>query len=124
MTTPHITKLTPPLVTEFAEEMRVEPSDYCRLLDTFVERNEERLSELREAVSKRDAETAHRVVHSIKGTSSTLRLKWMAETASRLEDAMRQGHFEDCEEDISKLEADLSSVKADAKTLREHIVAE
>ncbi len=122
MTNPQNRRLTPRLVAEFAQEMRVEPSDYCRLLDTFVERNEERLAELREAVSRRDAETAHRVVHSVKGTSSTLRLNWMAETAARLEDALRQGDFGDCERDIKKLETALDDIKTDAKTVREAIV--
>jgi two-component system sensor histidine kinase/response regulator len=107
-------RLTPALVAQYAEQMRVEPEDYIRLLGTFLSRNKERLAELRGAITSRDLETAQRVAHSIKGTALTLRLPQIAELATGLEDSLRHGHFDGLEDDIANIETELELIAADA----------
>ncbi|MCU0664247.1 MAG: Hpt domain-containing protein [Myxococcota bacterium] len=107
-------RLTSALVAQYAEQMRVEPQDYIRLLGTFLSRNKERLAELHIALGSRDIETAQRVAHSIKGTALTLRLPQIAELAVGLEDSLRRGELEELAHDIAKIETELELIAADA----------
>jgi two-component system sensor histidine kinase/response regulator len=108
-------RLTQDLVLQYAEQMRVGPDDYMRLLRTFLSRNAERLEQLRSALSSGDRETAERVAHSMKGTALTLRLSKMAEIATGLEDSLRQGMPSGMDATIAALEEELALIAANAE---------
>lgn len=111
-------RLTQALVVQYAEQMRVGPDDYMRLLTTFLSRNTERLEQLRSALSSGDRETAERVAHSMKGTALTLRLSKMADIATGLEDALRQGMLSGADATMDALEKELALIAANAEDCR------
>lgn len=106
--------LTQEVIEQFAQEMRVEPEDYQRLLDTFISCNEDRLKTLTQALSKKDADVARNAVHSIKGTASTMRISWMASIAARMEMELREGNCSGHDADLDTLRRGLETVRNDA----------
>ena len=66
-------------VEQVAEELKIRPEIYVRIVKSFSETLREKLVILTQAVTARDTETMRKVLHEIKGTAGNLRLRGVSE---------------------------------------------
>ncbi|AIL62899.1 Hpt domain-containing protein [Pseudomonas alkylphenolica] len=83
--------------------------DYLKLLDTFLEDSEKRLSQLHEATT---AEELGHAAHSFKGSSSNMGAKALAELCRQLEERVKQPPLNDIEVLINQIDREYEAVRA------------
>ena len=75
---------------------------YAELLQKFANRQSGTVSEIRAALDSDDGATAERAAHSLKGSASTLGANALAESAGKVEMAIRSAHgVEEALEELS-----------------------
>lgn len=77
----------------------------------FVNDTPRRLSGLRDALAGRDAATAERLAHSIKGSSSNIGAPRVAAVAAELEALLAGGSFDGSEDLLGRLETELERAR-------------
>ena len=66
-----------------AEQLEMEETEYLEIMELFLETSVTNLGELQSAVEGKDAQSAFRAAHSIKGAAANLRLNAIFELAQR-----------------------------------------
>ena len=80
-------------------------------MSLFIEDYPSRLSEIRDAVARKDSRTLERAAHSLRGAISNFHAKSAIGAALRLEDIGRFGNMIHAVEALSVLETDLADLK-------------
>jgi len=81
------------------------------IVTLYLEQTEKILGELKSAFNKRDETTLKRAAHTIKGSSSYLRLKTILKLAGHVEESTHQNDREKTEELIVELENEFSKFR-------------
>jgi len=71
-------------INEVARELRLDPVALRKLLDEFIESEQEYLNPLKESIKEREFERIHIAAHALKGTALELRLKKLAQVANEI----------------------------------------
>ncbi len=93
-------------ISENNEEFELE------LLQMFVENAQLQIEELKNAIATHNFEQIERKAHHLKGSSANIGITAMYQTATKLEELVRQQHMEGAAELVSELEKSLSSIEA------------
>ena len=76
------------------EELRsILDTEFPTLIQTFIQDSSVRLTELRDAYGRADADAVRKAAHSLKGASANLGLVVLAEECRVLEEAAREGNL-------------------------------
>jgi two-component system sensor histidine kinase/response regulator len=78
----------------------------------FLESYPDHVRELGDAIDQQDAETAHRLAHTIKGAAMTLAIPTVEKTAERLESLCANGELTDASVGFKTLQPQLKQVSA------------
>jgi CheY-like chemotaxis protein len=98
--TPHVDL---PSAGTIQEELGLEYDEYLEILIGSIEETAGRLEELRGALESRDADAVHRIAHAIKGSSLNLRLKELADPATRIDNKAKEGDLRGASVDFGEL---------------------
>ena len=82
-----------------------------KLIEKFFSDTPQRLSSLQEILAKGNASAIEQQAHSLKGSSSNLGSRRMAEICERLEQCAREGQIEEAEEMLAELEKEYQRTK-------------
>ena len=93
------------------EEIGLDEEEYLEMIELFVESGGESISIIKEAIKEADAEKAHEASHSIKGSSGSLMLDTIYETAESMDNILRTGSFDNVEEMLEKLKNEYEKIK-------------
>lgn len=69
-------------------------TEFPALVNTFVQDSAVRVSDLREAFARKDADAVRKSAHSLKGASANLGLIFLAEECRKMEEAAREGRLD------------------------------
>ena len=100
-------------IKNLAEELSLEENDARRLVRTFIERTEQDLLLLEQAIADKDADLVRRLAHHIKGAASNLELSDIAEAMRTIEEKGRSNSVEDTEPEIAAVRSGLDSIRVD-----------
>jgi CheY-like chemotaxis protein len=92
-----------PSAETIMSELGLEYDEYLEILTGSVDETGARLEELRQALDAQDGEAVHRIAHSIKGSSLNLRLKELAEPATRIDSKAKEGNLYGASADFGEL---------------------
>jgi two-component system sensor histidine kinase/response regulator len=94
------------------EELGLEYDEYMEILSDSIDDTGRKIEELRNALDARDVEAVHRAAHAIKGSSLNLRLKELADPATRLSSKSKEGSLDGAPADFDKLLAAHGALRA------------
>jgi HPt (histidine-containing phosphotransfer) domain-containing protein len=92
-------------------EERAVPGLAGQVLPVFLRDTAHRVESLREAVAAKDDHMAHRLAHTMHGSAAAVGAATMVRVCAELIRAVRSGSFDQCDELIAELEADLESIR-------------
>jgi HPt (histidine-containing phosphotransfer) domain-containing protein len=100
-------------------EARAAPGLAARVMPVFLHDTTTRLTSLRDAVARRDAQTAHRIAHTLHGSAATVGASSMVAVCAEMIREVRCGAFDRCDSLITVLEDDFDSIRraADANQI-------
>lgn len=96
---------------EIGQEIGLDEEEYLEMIELFFESGGEDINTLEAAIKEADAEKAHEASHSIKGSSGSLMLDTIYETAKSMDDILRTGKFENVEEMLGELKSAYETLK-------------
>lgn len=100
------------LLSRLQELNRVTGKDTTsELVSLFCEDTDTQISDLREAVERRDPAAIRKVSHSLKGSSDNLGASRMAELCAELETLVRDGELPGTIDALAALQAEFERVK-------------
>jgi HPt (histidine-containing phosphotransfer) domain-containing protein len=97
-------------------EERAVPGLAEQVLPVFLRDTAHRVNSLREAVAAKDDHMAHRLAHTMHGSAAAVGAATMVRACAEIIRAVRSGSFDQCDELIAELEADLESIRRAAAT--------
>jgi len=101
-----------PSADTILEELGLEYDEYLEILAESINDTGKRLVELKNALDANDLDEVHRIAHAIKGSSLNLRLKELAEPATRLNNKSKEGSIEGALADFEELLAAHGALRA------------
>jgi signal transduction histidine kinase/DNA-binding response OmpR family regulator len=102
-----------PLQLEHLDEISGGDSEFEReLLGEFLRTAPILVEDASKAIAARDAATAERAAHTLKGSSGSIGAGPLAEASRFLEEACRQGRFEEAEPQVGQIRARLDDLAA------------
>ena len=99
-------------------EARSAPGLVARVLPVFLRDTTARLANLRHAVTHRDAQTAHRIAHTLHGSAATVGAAPMVAVCADIIREVRCGAFDRCDGLLAALEDDFESIRRAADANR------
>lgn len=96
--------------------------DFPILLDTFIADSEERLTALRDALARNDAQAVRMAAHSFKGSCSNMGAVLLAESCRSLEDLGRREQLADAPRVFGQIEREFAIVRILLKTERQRFL--
>jgi HPt (histidine-containing phosphotransfer) domain-containing protein len=92
-------------------EERSSPGLAAEVIAIFVQDTAARLTALREAIARRDADAAHRVAHSLHGSASMVGAASLERGCAEIIREVRSGSFDRCGAVMADLDADFESIR-------------
>lgn len=109
--------LDPGVIAELRDlQKSTSPTFLAELIDLFLQRLDESLPKMRKALAERDLESLVTVSHTLKGTCGSVGALRMSGMCSRLNQAARQGQWEEAERRITEVEDEGRLVRAALET--------
>ena len=102
-------------VEQVAEELKIRPEIYVRIVKSFSETLKEKIVVLSKAVADRDTETMRKVLHEIKGTAGNLRLRGVSEAESVMHNDVKANASTD------KLMPELAALRKESEKLTQFV---
>jgi CheY-like chemotaxis protein len=85
------------------EELGLEYDEYLEILASSIDDTGQKLVELKDALDSQDLEAVRRIAHAIKGSSLNMRLKELADPATRLNNKSKEGSLDGASADFDEL---------------------
>lgn len=98
-----------------AEQLEMEETEYLEIMELFLETSVTNLGELQSAVEGKDAQSAFRAAHSIKGAAANLRLNAIFELAQKMEKEARENRLEGAIGAIQAIQENLNQIDESLK---------
>lgn len=95
---------------KLASDLKLEEEELSELLDLFLKTASPELIELQSALIEKNAWSAERMAHSIKGAAGILGLMEIHDATKRIEMAARMNRLEDVEADLRVIKKKLETI--------------
>jgi HPt (histidine-containing phosphotransfer) domain-containing protein len=102
-------------IEELAENLGLDEEEFVEILELYVETTSTDLEELKAAIAAKDAESAHKKSHSIKGSSGNMGLTELFEKAKAIDDRARVNSLDGLENMVLEFTAAFEKLKAALK---------
>lgn len=99
------------LLSKIREELRLPDEIIINLIDKFISSSQEGLEKIKNAIQNNQIEQIKIIIHNIKGSAGTLRLKEISSLALQIEESLEENHLEDQLENIEKIEQYIINIK-------------
>jgi HPt (histidine-containing phosphotransfer) domain-containing protein len=98
-------------------EERSAPGLTAQVLPVFLKDTAARLVALKDAVDRKDANTAHRLAHTLHGSAATVGAASMVRSCAEVIREVRQGVFDRCDDLIKDLMLDFEAIEKASESI-------
>ncbi len=99
-------------------EERALPGLAEQVLPMFLSDTSRRIESLRDAVKQRDGLEAHRIAHTLHGSTATVGATDMVQACAEIIREVRHGSFDRCDRQLQELDRDFESIRRAAESIR------
>lgn len=97
---------------QLAQKLELDESEYIELIELFVTTSTNDIAKLEKAIAEKNTENGERAAHSLKGSSASLGLNDISDSARFLEKKTREGSMENATDLLENIKNKINFIKS------------